>query len=458
MYSKDELVFLTQEHRENPNYLIIGSAVNGPVQTIFQLKDDTDPYQVLGTCPMAYGVVRARDNGVNPLLFRLNGSHGELTIVHEQSKLTCLTLRTIEAKSACNDIYFHCYPTHMVVRGLNQERIFMFSNYATIQELASAINLLMWYEGFELEAVAVQPELNPATMILVEKTYYMQGASSQFPISTDQSLALLRDTLVTEEGMNYNSDLLDYKLDTIAYSDILYETAPQDLVSIFGQFSSLYTEHNGYYVATVLSTIHPPSTYHPKENVFNINPEWLKHILIVDGEEIATTFREQTMPIGLNYAALRFKTPYTTSNVPFPENTILANEHKKVKVAELVGRGYICTVTTRKGVVVPFLEQNIYPSSSYLSKSYLLRSAYHDISLFSNFFIDYLGEDFSISKRDIIQQSMNTFCEELKKKPHYRDVTASFVQVERDRIEVTIQIVFFSEIGSMSVTTSYSKQ
>jgi hypothetical protein len=334
----------------------------------------------------------------------------------------------------------------------------------------------MWYEGFELEATALAPDLNPQTMIQLEKIIYMEGAYDGFhyiPQTTEEgiiyeidgviprtntqnALFLLQNTLLLEDRINTDLDLLGYTLDTICYSDIPYESAPEDLLRTFGLFSYEYTEQYGTYVASVLSSITPHETYHPKDNPFNLDPEWLKHLLIAEGEEVSTVFQEDTMPISLNYAALRYKTEGTTSNIPFPENTILVNEHGKVKIAELVGKGYICTTGTKKNVIVPFYEQNLYPSSSYLSKSYLLRSAYQDIAQIAELFNDSIGEIFSANKLLIVQQLLNELCEEIKKKPHYREVSSSLTQVD-DMLMVSIQIVFYGEIGSMTVMASYNK-
>lgn len=155
MYKRNQIEFPSYLDINTRFFVIAGFTLNGPVGTPFSIKSDIDPESVIGNSKMLEDYYKVKESGVNPLILRMNGSHGEATLTHEELGIEALNLKTIEAKDQCNEILIHLLPQHMVIKGLSVESNYFYADYADMHELAAAINIDFHYSGGEVEAKVI---------------------------------------------------------------------------------------------------------------------------------------------------------------------------------------------------------------------------------------------------------------------------------------------------------------
>lgn len=152
MYKHSDLIFPSYLDRDSKFFVLTGFALNGPVNTPFIIQDDINPFDVLGRTKLAENYLIARESGINPLVLRTNGAHAKCIIEHESLGEEIIRLVSLEANDMCNNITVHMYPTHMIVKGLYEEKIYYFNDYKRSSDLVNAIKMDLYYAGGEVDA------------------------------------------------------------------------------------------------------------------------------------------------------------------------------------------------------------------------------------------------------------------------------------------------------------------
>lgn len=201
----------------------------------------------------------ARKNRITPLILRLNGTHGECVVDHDELNTPALRFKTLEATDESNHISIHLFPTHMVVKGINNSYSYLFADYKGLDELAFAIKQDLYFKAGEVD-VEVVNQIPIAGLCLAERHVRFTGADDGFHYVSNHDdsdsddklqmqLQLLRDSLIDEDGSElfFTGELSSFQIDTLLFTDIPYEKASAELTSIFGEFAKTKTSEQSIF-------------------------------------------------------------------------------------------------------------------------------------------------------------------------------------------------------------------
>lgn len=276
MYKYSDLIFPSYMNKNARFMVLAGFSLNGPVNTPFLIKDDVDPYDVLGESRITENYLIAKDNGITPLILRLNGSHGETTIIHEGLGKPILYFTTLEANDESNNITIHMFSTHMIIKGLYSEQIYYFNDYKNVRELANDIQVELYLGKGEVD-VSVVEDLPLENMCIEETHYIFEGADDGYnyvPLydeeintedKTSLQIELIKNILLDEdENETFVTGILgSYIVDTLLFTDIPYEYAPEELTKVLGKYAEEKTKEQKIFCSVVLGSFsfnkHQPS-------------------------------------------------------------------------------------------------------------------------------------------------------------------------------------------------------
>jgi hypothetical protein len=468
-------------------FVIAGFSLKGPSGIPFALRDHTDPYEVLGDCVMTENYLKAKENGITPLLLRLNGSHGEAVLIHEQENQPVLKFKTLDATDEGNLIRIHLFPTYMIIKGRNQDYSYLFEDYANIYQLAQAIQQDLYFGKGEVEVEILLP-LPLEGICLTEKFLTFSGADDGFNLVTQKGeivaeekiqaqLDALKEHLVQIDGTEwyFTGELSGFTVDTLLFTDIPFEVAPQELLSIFGGFAKTKTEEQSLFCSAVLgSTYFQGSritdgidTYAPQvqslidaAKSLTVSDD-MKYVEVVLGMQDSTNPRNEIVPCAASYASMRFRLPnyhQSATNQSIPSiNTLYSHELKQDEVANLTGTGYICIVPSIKRGFVAFSSKNLYPSSSFYSKPHYLRSLHNDVRIMTGFFLQYIGDPMSIVLLQSILMQINTYIDTLlKDHPIYQNVSIEVLDYTEEKVSLSLSFEFYGEVERVRTSFDYA--
>lgn len=84
--------------------------------------------------------------GITPLILRLNGSHGECVVNHDELNTPAFRFKTLEATDESNNIAIHLFPTYMIIKGINTSYSYLFADYKGVDDLAFAIKQDLYFD------------------------------------------------------------------------------------------------------------------------------------------------------------------------------------------------------------------------------------------------------------------------------------------------------------------------
>lgn len=510
MYANSDIIYPQNISPNTRFFVLMGFALNGPVNTPFFIKKNIDPYEVLGDCRLADNCLIAQQNGINPLIIRLNGSHGEAIIMHEGKETPFLHFKSVEAKDECNQISIRTFPTHIIIEGLNSRKTYYLKDYVNTSDLARAIERDAYYSEGEVE-VEVLKNYSLENAFKRETQYYFSGADNGFNYlmrhdGTDADemieaqIDLLQERILdidSEDGTYFYASELDiYQIDTILFTDIPYEKAPIRLAEVLGKFAESKTKDQNIHCSVVLCsdlfseerTTNVLGVDNYTEQIsqllecssFNIfgeyltNGEWiqydeedllafdryLKHVEVVVGIQENVDAIKDKMPCAASFAAMRYNLPYHVSatNKPLKSaNTLYSNHLLKDEVANLSANGYTLCVPSKVNGIVPYSSRSLLPHfNSFRTKPHYMRSVCLDVYRITRLFDQHIGEPTTLTVINSLSSDITKILEEIKETPIYRDISVEFLEITKDSISFSITFELYGEIEAIKTSFEFT--
>lgn len=487
MYTYNQLIFPSNIEKDTRFFAMAGFSLNGPVGTPFIIRDGVDPLDILGDCRLTDNYRMAKEYGITPLIMRLNGSHGECNVIHDEKNVTALHFKTVEATDESNNIHIHLFPDYMIIEGINNNFSYLFSDYTSLDELVIAIKQELYFGAGEVDVEIVNQV--PLTGFCTEEKYVqMDGADDGYNYVTNHDdtdtedklatqLELLRESLLDEESSEiyYTGEFSSFLIDTLLFTDIPFEYSPIELPQILGKFAMSKTDEQTLHCSVVLCSDYfsnsrfdedGTDTFNePIQTLLNNSPitieetHYLQHIEVVVGTQDSGS--NLSMPCAASYACMRYKLPdfYTSAtNKAIPSITSTYNtELKQKEVANLSTSGYICIVPSIKKGFVPFSSKNLYPQNSFYSKPHFLRSIHYDVKKITSYFEPYIGEPFSyIQLQTIVTQIKNNLDDLLKNHPMYKNINLEILEYDESFFSLNISFELYGEIEAVRTSFQYT--
>lgn len=511
MYSYSDVFFPHHISPDTRFFVLMGSALNGPVNTPFFIRNGVDPYAVLGDCRLAENYLVAKQNGINPLILRLNGSHGEAVLTHEGRGEPFLYFKTIEARDECNQISIRTFPTHMIMEGLKGKKIYYFKDYVNTSDLAKTIEEDLHYDDGEVE-VKVLKNYKLDSAFLRETQHYVSGADDGYNYlmnhdGTDADemiqaqLDLLEERILDIDSNDgsyfYASELDVYQIDTVLFTDIPYERAPVRLTEILGKFAESKTNDQGIHCSVVLcsdlfaderkisvttgmdnyteqiSQLIECSSY----NIYGehlTRGEWiqygeedlmafdryLKHIEVVVGIQENISATKEKMSCAASFASMRYHLPYHVSATNKPllgVNTLYSNHLLQDEVANLSDNGYTLCVPSKTNGIVPYSTKSLLPHfNSFRTKPHYMRSVCLDVYRITRLFDEHIGDPTTLTMINSISENVSDLLDEMKETPIYRNISVEFSQITGESISFSITFELYGEIEAVKTSFEFT--
>lgn len=488
MYTYNQLIFPSHMEKNTRFLVLAGFSLNGPVGTPFIIKDEVSPIDVLGDCRLSDNVRMARQYGITPLVLRLNGSHGECTVNHDQLGIPVLQFKTVEATDESNNIDIHLFPTYMIVEGINNSFMYYFADYKNLDDLAVAIKRDLYFGQGEVDVEVINQA--PFEGLCISERYVgFEGADDGFNYvsnhdSSDSAekiqmqLDLLRDSFIDEDetGLIFTGELSSFQVDTLLFTDIAYEKAPVDLIHILGGFAKSKTEEQAVFCSVVLGSDYfsearfseeGQDTYaEPIQSLLAIpstiagEASYLEHVEVVVGMQDSINPGQIVMPCAPTYAFMRYTLPNfyisATNNQLLHINTLFSKELKQNEVANLSSSGYICIVPSIKKGFVPFSSKSLYPQNTLHSKPHYLRSIHYDVNRMADFFNRFIGEPFNNGLLQSVLSQVTSFRDQLlEDHPIYQDVSIEVLSFSQVELVLSVSFQLYGEIEIVRTSFQY---
>lgn len=488
MYQYNQLIFPSHMEKNKRFMVIAGFSLNGPVQAPFIIREGVDPKSVLGESKMTDNYIVAKQHGITPLLFRINGSHGEATLMHDTKQLPVLQFRTLEAHDECNQIDIRVFETHLVIQGLNSSYLYYFSDYNNIDELSIAIKKDLYFGSGELD-VDVLNNTTLTGLCLKERDIHINGADDGYnymnfydEIYSDEKIAeqvaLIKESMIVEEdeGIMSGGELSNFIIDTLVFTDIPYEVMPIELLQALGSFAKTKTDDQLSFCSVVIgSELFSDSRYDEYNNdLYSEQVQLLqdkspyslslgdssKHIEVVIGTRDSVNSKNITMPCASTYASMRYTLSdyhLAATNKPLSVNALYNRELKKDEVANLTSNGYICIVPSIQNGFVPFSSKSIYPLTSIQSKPHYLRSIYSDVKTITNIFDQYIGQPFSSTLLQNTLTQIGLIGEQLVgARPIYKNMRIEVTDSSTQSVSLLIMFELYGEVEAVRTSLQYT--
>lgn len=488
MYTFNQLIFPSYMEKNTRFFVIAGFSLNGPVGIPFTIREGVDPTNILGESRLTDNYKIAKQYGITPLILRLNGSHGECELVHDTLKTPVLRFKTAEATDECNNIQLHVFPDYLLIEGNNNSFSYLFADYQYLDDLVAAIKRDLYFGKGEVD-VEVINQAPLAGLCTAEKFIQFDGADdgynyvsqhddSDTPEKMQLQLDLLKSSLIDEDGSDiyFTGELSSFQIDTLLFTDIPYEKAPDELTSILGQFAEKKTEEQSMFCSVVLGSDffagdrlsdEGEDTYVSQVQALlgiaaarTDESDYKKHVEVVIGTQESVNLRDITMPCAASYACMRYSlTDFynsATNKAISSISALYSRELKQNEVAQLSSSGYICIVPSIKKGFIPYSSKNLYPQNTLHAKPHYLRSVHYDVGRITGFFNPYIGEPLSFTVLQNVMTDIQNFVNDLLDKHQlYKNITLELLDYREESFSMAISFELYGEIESISSSLEY---
>lgn len=480
----------TPEH----TVVLVGTALDGPSNIPFSLFQEVNPYDVLGSSPLAHAYNAARRAGAqNIVAYRLNGNHS-FAKVTDKFGLSLITLISVSAADRYDDIQVIKYPDHLYVEGTNGVvRNYFYDKYKTVSDLVYAINRDAHYGLLEFQAEALEPQY--VLMNMVDNptyTVFTSGSSESHLINyrdphatrmTNPSLivpelkerlkvALFGEDLedILERQPNSSLGAMHYGVITIC--DMYHDDDPE-LTEMLGSFCLNKTKEIGFGCVAVIGTrpiyqeedeneipVPLSETVHREVlklvglNQYTNTDELYKYVQVIVGHTNYPESENESIPVSVGYAATQALLPYHVmmTNKSISGLGKLNFSLTKEDVALLSANGYTCIVPSIRKGIVPYLAVSYSKDkASISSKPHCIRISQY-VSHMLTEELDYLiGEVHSVISMREVMKSAKEMLNSLITDGVIKDYEISH-EISESQTELSIELSLtpFSEIQSVS--------
>lgn len=435
--------------------VIIGTALDGPVATPFELLEEGRAHELLGNSPLADAYLAAERVGIDRIvLYRLNGVHAEVDVTGDDG-LALLNLRSVAAGEAYNDAQVTLHPTHLHVTADGRSRSYFFERYATTNELAAAINQDAFHGLVSFEAYSLQ-EQHPLTgAVLYPKEFMFSGGEDEAHLlhsrdpqgeaPTDESVIVptLRQRLEHALFGEHTDDISDKQPNShlgqlhasiFVLADLYLEDDPQ-LADILGGFCLNKTRQTEVGAIGVVGTrpVYPDAVDLGEEASLEEathlralelaalsqevgDHEAYKYIQVVTGHTSYLKAEEEQVSLAYAYAATQAQVPYyqMMTNKALSGFGKLNSAFRKEDIALLTANGYICIVPSVRRGFVPFSSQSFSKNTeSAMAKPHVLRISQYVSKGIAEEMDRLIGESYTKLSLEVALKKVEEFLTEL---------------------------------------------
>lgn len=469
--------------------VLVGAALNGPSFVPFTLFEESNPYEVLGACPLADAYLSARRAGVDYIvLYRINGSHAEAKIkCLEGTPQDVLYLRSVAASETYNNIHVIAYPNHLFVKNTDgTQRSYFYNKYPTAYDLAYAINLDAEYGLIEFTAQAIVPDFPMSNLTTTAMDVAFTGGSSDSNYVPDRSgsadmdwvssllkeklkVALFGEDVLDQDERMPNSELGFLHFGVIALVDMFHDDDPE-FTEMLGSFCLNKTKVNGFGCIGVIGTkpIYEEDGVSMKDAVSARVQEWLAHgpavpapeamnyVQVVVGDTQLPESNGRVVSVAYAYAATQAAIPYyvmmTNKSIGIGS---LRYTLGKEDVETLTAKGYICVVPSVRRGLVPYRATTFTSEkNSLLSKPHHIRISQFITYTISDGLDNLLGGNVRFLNLKDLTEWTKEVLDELVNEGVIRDYSFKYEPVSESELQLQLSFTPYSEIEAVySVTT-----
>lgn len=483
MFNLKNVQFPTSMEAQDDYFAIVGFALNGPVNSPFMVRENSNPYDVLGKCPLADACHAARVRGVNPLLLRLNGSYGQARVF--ASGDTVITFTSVEAYDDVNKINITVYPTHIRVTGVTgNERFYLFSQYATLDKLMTAINGDAKYGVGEITMTTDYPDLLCSALTETaydiwledgndEENYVSQFDGTDAEEKIQMQVTKIKESLLEEYQIDdvtyysHNSEFGAFNLDTILVVDVMHEDAPE-LAEILGRYCESKSGEQDSFCSGVMGSMYfrefesdeydyAPMVKHLVEIGTKSNSNYYLHVEIVVG--VGEPSEENKMPLATKFATERYLLSIDSSatNKEIANITTLFSRLRKEDIASLAASGYTCIIPSiRRGHVAYKSTCFVENKNLITSKPHYSRAARYHANQIIKSLDSFIGESATSLKLLAMEKFIKDEIQVLSKQGVYKSVDFTIEDLEVDEIKITLIFVIYGELDNIQTSAFYS--
>jgi hypothetical protein len=486
MYNLRDIQLPSSIEAQDSYFVIAGFAYNGPVNVPFMIRDGADPYMILGECPMADAAVVARNEGVQPLLLRINGSFSTV-ILDDLAGQPVGTFTSVEADDNCDSIRISMYPTYMrITDQWGSERYYLFTDYPTLGDLSSIVNKDAQY-GMGCVTFDVAGNEGVQTNGLVVNAYdmWMKGGDDgsnlicQFDGTDDEDkfanqLTLLREALLDEgtdsNGLPYydfTGELIAFNIDTIVVPDIPFEnnSAVAEVLGKFAETKS--TDQDSYCNAVVGSMLFndvesDDYLYQPMiDQLIALKPitndGWFSHTEVVIGVEEGN-LENTKMAVATKFAVMRYLLPIhlSATNKEIKDITTLFTSLPKEDIASLSASGYTCIIPSLRKGHVAYKSISFVPDQSLISsRPHLYRAARFYTNQLITSLDSFVGEAATAVKVTAMEQLLRANIANLEVSDVFKSIDYTIQRTTVDQVELTLTFYIYGDIEAVHTSASY---
>lgn len=419
-----------QEIEPQGKIVLVGTSYDGISHEGFYLREDQDPYEVLGDCELADQYVTALRSGLTAadiLLFRLNGIKGEMTLVNSLDNTPLVRIQSIGASEADQDITIMVNEQGLVVYMEHEEvlqRSYRFDDYENTRELVVAMNRDADFGLSEVEAVLLnQRILSTCQFQEVAYPFYMASGEEELVRTEETDVVAYAESFyqrfleasALDETLNENSpviagELFSVPAEAVAVVGVHHDEHPL-LTKALAEYCESKTEETKIMTLGVIGTSQVPdktqemdygideegNRFDEDGNLYVYEPWKARHdfldklaspaytqigeagvfVHVIVGHHLTVQGPKSIAPAyAANYVQNPVGKSFTNKEIK-GIGEFLYNFQKK----ELVGlesNGYICTVPSIRRNVVSKRSQSFYTYevNTYKAKPHLIRLAY----------------------------------------------------------------------------------
>ena len=470
--------------------VLVGAALNGPSFVPFTLYEESDPFEVLGDCPLADAYLSAQRAGADRIvLYRINGSHAEAMIRFlEGTSQDVLRLRSVAASENYNDIQVVVFPDHLFVRNTDgTERSYFYDKYPTAYELAYAMNLDAEYGLLEFTAEAIDPHFSMNTITTGSMDVSFNGGSSDSHFIPDRAdsadmafvSGLLKDNLkkalfgedpVDQNEKESNSDLGLLRFGVIALVDMFHDDDPE-FTQLLGAFCLNKTKQHGIGCIGVVGTrpIFEEEDIPLEETVSVRIQEWLANAPMVPTPEemyyVQVVVGDMEIPENNGVRPVSACYAYAATQASITYYAMMTNKSlgigslryslRKEDIATLTANGYTCIVPSVRRGFVPYRATTFTQEQfSLMSKPHHIRISQHISHVLSEGLDNLLGGNANLLNFKDLEEWTKEILDELVAEGVVREYTFKYQPTSTTELQLELSFVPHSEIESVySITT-----
>lgn len=489
MYTQKHIQLPSSIEQEDKYFVIVGFALNGPVDRPFMIRDGVNPYDVLGNCPMAESYIIAKSRGVSPLLLRVNGSHSS-NVLELSSGVDVAKFISVEATDECNQIRVSVYSTHIKVTGmLGAQRYYLFSDYPTIGKMKDAINFDAYYGNGEITMVSYDDDVlcssvvteNPFDIWLnlgddgADTVASLDGTDSQETI--DKQINLIRASLLDEEtnlegqySYSHGGELTPFNIDTVIVPDIPFENS-RLIAEIMGKFCESKSSDQDSFCSCVLGSMHfaeEESEEYSYDSMVqdliskgastNVESYYLNTEVVLGVEE--GNVEGSKIPMATKFAVMRYLLPVylSATNKEIADINTLFTTLRKEHIASLAASGYICIVPSiRRGFVAYKSLAFVANQELITSKPHFSRASRHYANYIIGSLDNFIGEPANTLQLNAMEQLLSANIEELNRLDIFKHIEylISMSPTQANEVKLQLTFVIYGEVEAIRTSASY---